>query len=130
MALFDEYAADPDVRGPRKRDQRRVAPRDPLLRLSGPAAGLACHRTEPRRLRSLTFVYEASTVRTAVRRRSFGERGFAVERTGQRGFVETPAPLRACPPECAKELVLTLLDVLRRSSRSRWTSWTRQTGVT
>jgi hypothetical protein len=44
------------------------------------------------------------------------EAGFSVrvDRDSEQ-FIETPAPLRLCPPELREELLRTLLDILRRS---------------
>ena len=100
-----------------ERHPRRAAPRHRLLPLPRPAARLARHRAESRRLRPAgvrlrglrgdegllgeTALWEdglLSPVRVATRKQ----------------FIETPAAVRSCPPEVREEVLRTLLDVLRR----------------
>ena len=67
---FDEYAADPEVRGAgAQRDARRSAPRDRLLPLSRSSARLARHRAN---LGTADFCDSSTTV-SRRRRRTAGE---------------------------------------------------------
>ncbi len=115
---FEEYAADPEVRGPAK-----IATDDALRRV----IDYHLYRDLQRGWRVtapnledcglLAFGYEGLS----------GEDGLLAEaelwKTGlsirsdrdTEVFVETPPPLRSCPSELREELLHTLLDVLRRS---------------
>ncbi|MEW6363708.1 MAG: DEAD/DEAH box helicase [Acidobacteriota bacterium] len=115
---FDEYAADPDVRGP-----ARNATNDAMRRV----LDYYLYRDLQRGWRVtapnledcglLAFDYEGLKGEEGL----LGEAGLwesglsiQVDRENAR-FVETPPPLRACPPDLREELLHTLLDVLRRS---------------
>jgi very-short-patch-repair endonuclease len=115
---FDDYAADPDVRGPAKN-----ATNDALRRV----IDYYLYRDLQRGWRVtapnledcglLTFDYEGLTGGESL----LGEvevwtAGFSIQtdRQGEQ-FIETPESLRLCPPELREELLRTLLEVLRRS---------------
>ncbi|MFH1219111.1 MAG: DEAD/DEAH box helicase [Candidatus Eisenbacteria bacterium] len=115
---FDEYAADPDVRGPAK-----SATDDALRRV----LDYYIYRDLQRGWRVtapnledcglLTFDYEGMNGEDGLLgEKELWEAGFSVQ-TGRESeqLIETPAPLRACPQELRKELLRTLLDVLRRA---------------
>lgn len=115
---FDEYAADPDVRGPAKN-----ATNDALRRVFD----YYLYRDLQRGWRVtapnledcglLVFDYEGLKGQDSL----LGEdelwsAGFKVQLDrDQEQFIETPMPLRACKPDLREELLRTLLDVLRRS---------------
>jgi ATP-dependent helicase YprA (DUF1998 family) len=115
---FEEYAADPEVRGP-----ARHATQDALRRV----IGYYLYRDLQRGWRVtapnledcglLKFQYEGLTGEEGL----LGEKelwtaGFSLGDGRPAGsFIETPAPLRACTPERREEVLRTLLDVLRRS---------------
>ncbi|MBI4263393.1 MAG: DEAD/DEAH box helicase [Acidobacteria bacterium] len=115
---FSDYAADPEIRGPARTSTndalRRVIQyhvyRDlqRLWRVTAPNledCGL------------LRFEYEGLAGTEGLLEESeLWSRGFSV-REGRNAevFVETPEPLRLCPPEVRQELATTLLDVLRRN---------------
>jgi ATP-dependent helicase YprA (DUF1998 family)/very-short-patch-repair endonuclease len=115
---FDEYAADPDVRGP-----ARNATHDSLRRV----IDYYLYRDLQRGWRVtapnledcglLAFDYEGLTGEDGLLDESgLWETGFEVRTdrdTAQ--FIETPVPLRSCPSELREELLRTLLDVMRRS---------------
>ena len=115
---FDEYAADPEVRGPAKN-----ATNDALRRV----IDYYLYRDLQRGWRVtapnledcglLTFDYEGLKGEDGLLGETeLWEAGFAVRVDRDREeFIETPAPLRSCPPELREELLRTLLDVLRRS---------------
>lgn len=115
---FNEYAADPDVRGP-----ARNATHDALRRV----IEYYLYRDLQRGWRVtapnledcglLRFDYEGLRGDEGL----LGEAelwnaGFSVRegREGER-FIETPATLRACTVETREEILRTLLDVMRRS---------------
>jgi ATP-dependent helicase YprA (DUF1998 family)/very-short-patch-repair endonuclease len=114
---FDEYAADPEVRGP-----ARNATHDALRRV----IDYYLYRDLQRGWRVtapnledcglLRFEYEGLAGQDGL----LGETelwttGFTVkDREGDR-FVEVPAVLRDCPSETREQVVRTLLDVLRRA---------------
>jgi ATP-dependent helicase YprA (DUF1998 family)/very-short-patch-repair endonuclease len=115
---FNEYAADPEVRGP-----ARNATHDALRRV----IDYYLYRDLQRGWRVtapnledcglLTFDYEGlSGDEGLLSETELWETGFSVrlDRDNEE-FNETPAPLRSCPPELREELLRTLLDVLRRS---------------
>jgi len=115
---FDEYAADPEVRGP-----ARNATNDALRRV----IDYYLYRDLQRGWRVtapnledcglLVFDYEGLKGKDGL----LGEEelwtsGFTVRLDrGSEQFIETPPSLRSCPPELREELLRTLLDVLRRS---------------
>lgn len=115
---FDEYAADPDVRGP-----ARNATNDALRRV----IDYYLYRDLQRGWRVtapnledcglLAFDYEGLGGQDGL----LGEEevwsgGFHVTRgRDEKIFVDTPAILRDCPETTREELLRTLLDVLRRS---------------
>jgi ATP-dependent helicase YprA (DUF1998 family) len=115
---FEEYAADPDVRGPAK-----SATDDALRRV----IDYYLYRDLQRGWRVtapnledcglLTFDYEGLKGDEGLLGESeLWQTGFKT-RTGrdEEQFVEAPAPLRVCSPGLREELLHTLLDVLRRS---------------
>lgn len=115
---FDEYAADPDVRGPAKN-----ATNDALRRV----IDYYLYRDLKRGWRVtapnledcglLRFEYEGLTgPEGLVNEVECWTTGISVrtDRDTER-FIEVPPALRACPPEVREEVLRTLLDVLRRS---------------
>lgn len=115
---FDEYAADPEVRGP-----ARNATNDALRRV----IDYYLYRDLQRGWRVtapnledcglLKFDYDGlSGDEGLLGERELWEKGFTirVDRQSEQ-IIETPPPLRACPSELCEELLRTLLDVLRRS---------------
>ena len=114
---FDEYAADPEVRGP-----ARNATNDALRRVMD----YYLYRDLQRGWRVtapnledcglLTFGYEGLQGEDSLLSESaVWETGFSIRTEGGEQFVETPEPLRFCPAELREEVLHTLLDVLRRS---------------
>jgi len=115
---FDEYAADPEVRGPAKN-----ATNDALRRV----IDYYLYRDLQRGWRVtapnledcglLLFDYEGlKGPDSLLDEQELWSTGFKVqEDRDQERFIEVPAPLRACTPELREELLRTLLDVLRRS---------------
>lgn len=115
---FDEYAADPEVRGP-----ARNATNDALRRV----IDYYLYRDLERGWRVtapnledcglLAFNYEGLTGSNGL----LGENelwasGFSVRiDRNQEQFIETPETLRSCGTELREQLLRTLLDVLRRS---------------
>jgi ATP-dependent helicase YprA (DUF1998 family)/very-short-patch-repair endonuclease len=114
---FDEYAADPEVRGP-----ARNATHDALRRV----IDYYLYRDLQRGWRVtapnledcglLRFEYEGLAGQDGL----LGETelwttGFTVKDYEGERFVEVPAVLRDCPPEAREQVVRTLLDVLRRA---------------
>lgn len=115
---FEEYAADPEVRGP-----ARNATNDALRRV----IDYYLYRDLQRGWRVtapnledcglLAFDYEGLKGEDGL----LGElelwtNGFSIQRDRENEeFIETPAPLRYCPSELREELLRILLDVLRRS---------------
>lgn len=115
---FDEYAADPDVRGP-----ARSATHDALRRV----IDYYLYRDLQRGWRVtapnledcglLAFDYEGLRGDDGLLGESaLWDAGFTVriDRDVEQ-FVETPAPLHDCPAGLREEILRTLLDVLRRS---------------
>src|SRR5215813_9203271 len=115
---FEEYAADPDVRGP-----ARSATNDALRRV----IDYYLYRDLQRGWRVtapnledcglLQFEYEGLLGADGLLSETeLWTSGFAV-RTGrdQEQFLETPTPLRKCPAPLREQILRTLLDVLRRS---------------
>jgi very-short-patch-repair endonuclease len=114
---FEDYAADPDVRGP-----ARNATNDALRRV----IDYYLYRDLQRGWRVtapnledcglLVFDYEGLDGDNGLLgETALWESGFTV-RQGRGGeeLIETPVPLRACPSETREQLLRTLLDVLRR----------------
>lgn len=115
---FDEYAADPEIRGP-----ARTATEDALRRV----IQYHVYRDLERGWRVtapnledcglLRFEYDGLEGADGL----FGESelwntGFKVKvDRNTETFIETPGPFRRCPPELRAELVTTILDVLRRN---------------
>jgi ATP-dependent helicase YprA (DUF1998 family) len=115
---FDDYAADPEVRGP-----ARNSTNDALRRV----IDYYLYRDLQRGWRVtapnledcglLQFDYEGLNgddgllAETALWENGFNVR---VDRETEQ-FVETPAALKGCPAELREEILRTLLDVLRRS---------------
>jgi len=115
---LDEYAADPEVRGPAKN-----ATNDALRRV----IDYYLYRDLQRGWRVtapnledcglLVFDYDGLKGEDGLLgEAALWEAGFSsrADRDGEQ-FIETPAPVRSCPPELRGELLRTLLDVLRRS---------------
>ena len=115
---FDEYAADPEVRGPAKN-----ATNDALRRV----IDYYLYRDLQRGWRVtapnledcglLVFDYEGLKGKESLLdEEELWNAGFKIQvERDQEQFIETPAPLRSCSPELREELLRTLLDVLRRS---------------
>ena len=115
---FDEYAADPEVRGPAK-----SATNDALRRVMD----YYLYRDLQRGWRVtapnledcglLTFDYEGLRGEDSLlSETAVWQTGFSIRTDGGgEQFIETPEPLRTCPAELREELLHTLLDVLRRS---------------
>ena len=115
---FDDYAADPEVRGP-----ARNATNDALRRV----IDYYLYRDLQRGWRVtapnledcglLQFDYEGLTGDDGLlAEQELWDRGFTirVDRETEQ-FIETPAALRVCPAAVREEILRTLLDVLRRS---------------
>ena len=114
---FDEYAADPEVRGP-----ARTATQDALRRV----IDYYLYRDLQRGWRVtapnledcglLRFEYDGLAGEDGLLgETSLWAAGFTVkDREGDR-FIEVPAALRDCLPETLEEIVRTLLDVMRRA---------------
>jgi ATP-dependent helicase YprA (DUF1998 family)/very-short-patch-repair endonuclease len=114
---FDEYAADPEVRGP-----ARSATNDALRRVMD----YYLYRDLQRGWRVtapnledcglLTFGYEGLKGEDSLlSEAAVWETGFSIRTDGGEQFIETPQPLRSCAADLREELLHTLLDVLRRS---------------
>ena len=115
---FDDYAADPEVRGP-----ARNATNDALRRV----IDYYLYRDLQRGWRVtapnledcglLTFDYVGLHGDDGLLAETeLWESGFDVTRDRHtKEFIETPAPLRSCPQEIREELLRTFLDVLRRA---------------
>jgi ATP-dependent helicase YprA (DUF1998 family)/very-short-patch-repair endonuclease len=115
---FDEYAADPEVRGPAK-----SATHDALRRV----IDYYLYRDLQRGWRVtapnledcglLTFDYEGLTGQDSLlNEAAVWETGLSIRTDGSNAqFIEVPIALRSCPAELREELIRTLLDVLRRS---------------
>jgi ATP-dependent helicase YprA (DUF1998 family)/very-short-patch-repair endonuclease len=115
---FDDYAADPEVKGP-----ARNSTNDALRRV----IDYYLYRDLQRGWRVtapnledcglLRFEYQGLIGADGLLGESdLGQNGFKtrVDRETEQ-VIETPAPLRACAPELRDELLRTLLDVLRRA---------------
>lgn len=115
---FDEYAADPDVRGP-----ARNATHDALRRV----IDYYLYRDLQRGWRVtapnledcglLAFGYDGLHGADGLLGESaLWDAGFTsrLDRESDE-YIETPAPLRDCPAELREEILHTLLDVLRRA---------------
>ncbi len=115
---FDEYAADPEVRGP-----ARNATNDALRRV----IDYYLYRDLQRGWRVtapnledcglLTFDYLGLLGDDSLLAETeLWDSGFDVTRDRQKKeYIETPAPLRASPPALREEILRTFLDVLRRA---------------
>jgi ATP-dependent helicase YprA (DUF1998 family)/very-short-patch-repair endonuclease len=114
---FDEYAADPEVRGP-----ARAATHDALRRV----IDYYLYRDLQRGWRVtapnledcglLHFEYDGLAGEDGLLgETSLWAGGFAVKDRGGDRFIEVPTALRDCPPEIREEIVRTLLDVMRRA---------------
>jgi hypothetical protein len=115
---FDEYAADPEIRGP-----ARTATEDALRRV----IQYHMYRDLERGWRVtapnledcglLRFEYEGlAGADGLLGEADLWNRGFSVrvDRNAET-FIDTPGTLQRCPPDSRRELVTTLLDVLRRN---------------
>jgi ATP-dependent helicase YprA (DUF1998 family)/very-short-patch-repair endonuclease len=114
---FDDYAADPEVRGP-----ARNATNDALRRV----IDYYLYRDLKRGWRVtapnledcglLRFDYAGLNGDDGLlAEKELWDSGFSVRQDrGAEEFIETPAPLRSCPSETRDQLIRTLLDVLRR----------------
>jgi ATP-dependent helicase YprA (DUF1998 family) len=114
---FDEYAADPDVRGPARSttdDALRRVITYHLYRDLQRGWRVTAPNLEDCGL--LTFGYEGLEGDGGLLGDSeLWDAGISNRRDREHEeFVETPAPLVACPSELREELVTTLLDVMRR----------------
>ncbi len=115
---FDEYAADPEVRGPAK-----SATNDALRRVIDYYLYRDLQRgwrvTAPNLEDCGLLVFDYAGLRGEdglLGEAALWETGFSVRRDrGIEEFVEAPAPLRRCSPELREEVLRTLLEVLRRS---------------
>jgi ATP-dependent helicase YprA (DUF1998 family)/very-short-patch-repair endonuclease len=115
---FDEYAADPDVRGPAK-----SATNDALRRV----IDYYLYRDLQRGWRVtapnledcglLAFDYDGLRGEDGLLKdKEVWSGGVMVRADRDKEYlVETPAPLRTCPAELREELLRTLLDVMRRA---------------
>lgn len=115
---FDEYAADPEVRGPAKNatyDALRRVIDYYLYRDLQRGWRVTAPNLEDCGL--LIFDYEGLTgPEGLISESEVWARGLSIrsDRDTEQ-FIEAPTALRACPPELREELLRTLLDVLRRS---------------
>jgi hypothetical protein len=114
---FNEYAADSEVRGP-----ARSATNDALRRV----IDYYLYRDLQRGWRvtapnledcgMLTFDYEGLEGEDSLLgETAVWDSGFNIQADGAEQFIEAPVPLRFSTPELRRELLHTLLDVLRRS---------------
>ena len=115
---FEDYAADPEVRGPARQNTRDALRRVIeyfLYRDLERGWRVTAPNLEDCGL--LRFEYEGLGGEDGL----FGETelwesGFSVQESrGNRRFIEAPAALRQAPAEAREEIVRTLLDVLRRA---------------
>ncbi|HEY5911139.1 MAG TPA: Eco57I restriction-modification methylase domain-containing protein [Verrucomicrobiae bacterium] len=115
---FDEYAADPEVRGPAKN-----ATNDALRRVIDYYLYRDLQRgwrvTAPNLEDCGLLVFDYAGLKGPeglLDEAELWNSGFDVQvDREEKRFVEVPAPLRSCKPELREELLRTLLDVLRRS---------------
>ena len=115
---FDEYAADPEVRGPAKNatnDAFRRVIDYYLYRDLQRGWRVTAPNLEDCGL--LVFGYEGLRGEEGLLgEKKLWEAGLTIRTDRDKEeFIETPDPLRTCPPELREELLRTLLDVLRRS---------------
>ena len=115
---FEDYAADPDVRGPARqhtRDALRRVIEYFLYRDLERGWRVTAPNLEDCGL--LRFEYEGlGGEEGLLGETELWESGFSVqEGRGSRRFVEAPAALRLAPAEAREEILRTLLDVLRRA---------------
>ena len=114
---FDEYAADPDVRGPAKNNTndalRRVIEYH-LYRDLERGWRVTAPNLEDCGL--IRFEYDGlSGQEGLLEEKELWVEGLTVRRGNSEEFVAIPQPLRACKAEKREEVLRTLLDVLRRS---------------
>ena len=114
---FDDFAADPEVRGPAKqstRDAMRRVLEYFLYRDLERGWRVTAPNLEDCGL--LRFEYEGlDGADGLLAEEGLWEAGFSVrEGRGQERFVEAPAALRLAPAEVREDIVRTLLDVTRR----------------
>lgn len=115
---FEEYAADPDVRGP-----ARTATEDALRRVIGYYLYRDLQRgwrvTAPNLEDCGLLVFQYAGLKGKdglLDENELWESGFAVRiGPGKEEFVETPLALKVCPPNVREEVLTTLLDIMRRS---------------
>lgn len=115
---FDEYAADPEVRGPAKN-----ATNDALRRVIDYYLYRDLQRgwrvTAPNLEDCGLLVFDYAGLKGPeglLEESQLWNAGFETQvDRDEKTFVEVPAPLRSCKPELREELLRTLLDVLRRS---------------
>lgn len=115
---FDEYAADPEVRGP-----ARNATHDAFRRVIDYYLYRDLQRgwrvTAPNLEDCGLLAFEYDGLRGddgLLGESALWDAGFTFKANRDVDeFVDTPAPLRACPAELREEVLRTLLDVLRRS---------------
>lgn len=115
---FDEYAVDPDVRGPAKnatRDALRRVIEYYLYRDLQRGWRVTAPNLEDCGL--LAFGYEGvSGKESLLEEKELWDSGFTFRTEhDNEAFIECPEPLRTCPPGLREEILRTLLDVLRRS---------------
>jgi very-short-patch-repair endonuclease len=115
---FEEYAADPDVRGPAKNatnDALRLVISYYLYRDLQRGWRVTAPNLEDCGL----LVFEYNGLKGEDGLLGEGElwnAGFSVQSgREEKLFIETPAVLRTCPLETKEEILRTLLDVMRRS---------------
>ncbi len=114
---FEEYAADPDVRGP-----ARNATNDALRRVIDYYLYRDLQRgwrvTAPNLEDCGLLVFDYVGLKGEdglLGETELWETGFSIRSgRGPQEFIEIPSVLRLCPAELREELILTLLDVLRR----------------
>lgn len=110
---FEDYAADPEVRGPARNDTEaalREAIEYFLYRDLQRGWRVTAPNLEDCGL--LRFEYDGLTGEDGL----LGEDELWASGFSSDGeFRETPPPLRLCPPELREEILVTLLDLLRRS---------------
>lgn len=115
---LEDYAADPDVRGPARNttnDALRQVVDYYLYRDLQRGWRVTAPNLEDCGL--LSFDYEGlSGPEGLLEEVEVWQRGCTVRSgRGQEALVEVPVALRSCPPELREEVIRTLLDVLRRA---------------
>ena len=110
---FEDYAADPEVRGPARSDTEaalREAIEYFLYRDLQRGWRVTAPNLEDCGL--LRFEYDGMAGKDGLlEEEDLWASGFSTDGD----FLETPPALRTCPPEAREEILVTLLDVLRRS---------------